>query len=47
VSKKGLTTQDYPLAEKRPELIEGRRGKPLADITLRWGAVTVLDIYLA
>ena len=25
---------DYPLAEKRPELIEGRRGKRLDDITL-------------
>jgi propanediol dehydratase small subunit len=29
-----LGIADYPLAEKRPELIEGRRGKPLADITL-------------
>ena len=29
-----LTVADYPLAEKRPELIEGRRGKKLDDITL-------------
>ena len=29
-----LTVADYPLAEKRPELIEGRRGKKLADISL-------------
>ena len=29
-----LGVADYPLAEKRPELIEGRRGKRLADITL-------------
>ena len=26
-----LTTADYPLAEKRPELVAGRSGKPLAD----------------
>jgi propanediol dehydratase small subunit len=29
-----LTVADYPLAEKRPELIEGRHGKKLADISL-------------
>jgi propanediol dehydratase small subunit len=29
-----LTTADYPLAEKRPELIRGPRGKPLGAITL-------------
>lgn len=29
-----LTTADYPLAENRPELIKGRRGKTLDDITL-------------
>jgi propanediol dehydratase small subunit len=29
-----LTTEDYPLAENRPELIRGRRGKRLDDITL-------------
>jgi propanediol dehydratase small subunit len=31
---KRLTIDDYPLSEKRPELIAGRRGKKLADITL-------------
>jgi propanediol dehydratase small subunit len=30
-----LTTADYPLAENRPELIRGRRGKGLDDITLQ------------
>jgi propanediol dehydratase small subunit len=29
-----LGVSDYPLAEKRPELIEGGRGKRLDDITL-------------
>lgn len=29
-----LTTADYPLAEKRPELVEGHGGKKLDDITL-------------
>jgi propanediol dehydratase small subunit len=29
-----LTAADYPLAEKRPELIRGPRGKPLDAITL-------------
>ena len=29
-----LGVADYPLAEKRPELIEGRRGKRLDEITL-------------
>jgi propanediol dehydratase small subunit len=29
-----LGIADYPLAERRPELIAGRRGKKLADITL-------------
>jgi propanediol dehydratase small subunit len=29
-----LSTADYPLAEKRPELIKGRRGKALADLTI-------------
>lgn len=42
-----LGVADYPLAEKRPELIEGRRGKPLADITLEKlvaGAVELEDL---
>ncbi len=29
-----LTTADYPLAEKRPELIRGHGGKALGEITL-------------
>jgi propanediol dehydratase small subunit len=29
-----LTIADYPLAEKRPELVKGPAGKPLAEITL-------------
>lgn len=29
-----LTTADYPLAENRPELVKGRRGQSLADISL-------------
>jgi propanediol dehydratase small subunit len=29
-----LTIEDYPLSEKRPELIAGQRGKKLSDITL-------------
>ncbi|HEY8144647.1 MAG TPA: diol dehydratase small subunit [Kofleriaceae bacterium] len=29
-----LTVADYPVAEKRPELVKGRGGKPLAAITL-------------
>lgn len=32
--KEKLTVADYPLAEKRPELVTGRRGKPLDAITL-------------
>jgi glycerol dehydratase small subunit/propanediol dehydratase small subunit len=29
-----LTRDDYPLAEKRPDAIKGRRGKRLSEITL-------------
>ena len=42
-----LGVADYPLAEKRPELIEGRRGKPLGDLTLEAvlaGSVTMDDL---
>ena len=42
-----LTTADYPLAEQRPELVQGPRGKPLADITLDAlvaGDVTIEDL---
>jgi propanediol dehydratase small subunit len=34
MGERKLGVDDYPLAEKRPELIEGRRGKRLDDITL-------------
>jgi propanediol dehydratase small subunit len=34
MGERRLTVADYPLAEKRPELIRGRRGKPLDAITL-------------
>lgn len=34
MGERTLGVADYPLAEQRPELIEGRRGKRLADITL-------------
>lgn len=30
-----LTAADYPLAEKRPDMVRGRRGKSLDDITLQ------------
>ncbi len=42
-----LGVRDYPLAEKRPELVEGRGGKPLDAITLDAvvaGAVTLDDL---
>jgi propanediol dehydratase small subunit len=39
-----LTVADYPLAEKRPELVKGRGGKPLAAITL--DAVVAGDVNL-
>ena len=42
-----LTTVDYPLAEKRPELVRGRGGKPLGAITLDGvvsGEVTLDDL---
>ena len=42
-----LTTADYPLAEKRPELIRGHGGKALGDITLDRlvaGEVTLDDL---
>ena len=39
-----LTVADYPLAENRPELVKGKRGKGLDDITL--DAVVAGDITL-
>lgn len=35
MSRLKLTTIDYPLAENRPDLVAGRRGKPLDSITLQ------------
>jgi propanediol dehydratase small subunit len=34
MTKKPLTTEDFPLAEKKPDMVRGSRGKPLKDITL-------------
>ena len=34
MGERPLSVADYPLAEKRPELIAGRRGKRLDEITL-------------
>lgn len=42
-----LTAADYPLAEKRPDLVQGQRGKSLDDITLAGllaGDVTLEDL---
>ena len=47
MSRDKLTAADYPLAENRPELITGKRGKALDDITLDavvGGAVTLDDL---
>jgi propanediol dehydratase small subunit len=47
MSEPKLTTADYPLAEKRPELVKGKRGKSLDDITLDrlvTGEVTLEDL---
>jgi propanediol dehydratase small subunit len=34
MSEDRLTIEDYPLAEKRPEIVRGKRGKGLDEITL-------------
>ena len=34
MTTKPLGVSDYPIAEKRPELVRGKRGKPLDEITL-------------
>ena len=33
MSEDRLTIEDYPLAEKRPEIVRGKRGKGLDEIT--------------
>jgi propanediol dehydratase small subunit len=47
MSRAKLTTADYPLAEKRPDLIHGPGGTKLEDITLDavlTGKVTLADL---
>ena len=47
MSDKPLGTEDYPLAEKRAELVRGKRGKGLDEITLPAvleGTVTLDDL---
>lgn len=47
MSEPKLTTADYPLAEKRPEIVKGKRGKGLDEITLARlvsGEVTLEDL---
>ena len=34
MSEEGLSIEDYPLAEKRPEIVRGKRGRGLDEITL-------------
>ena len=34
MTRDALTSKDYPLAEKRPDLVQGRRGKSLEAVTL-------------
>ncbi len=47
MTERTLSVEDYPLAEKRPEIVVGCRGKRLADLTLEnvmSGAVTLDDL---
>jgi propanediol dehydratase small subunit len=47
VTTSKLTCADYPLAEKRPEIVKGGRGKSLDDITLEAvadGKIGLLDL---
>lgn len=47
MSSKPLGVSDYPLSEKRPELVRGKRGKQLDEITLPAvldGTVTLDDL---
>lgn len=42
-----LSAEDYPIAEKRPDLVKGARGKSLEDLTLEAvveGSVTMEDL---
>lgn len=45
--QKKLGTADYPLAEKRPDLVRTRKGRPIAELTLEAieaGAVALEDL---
>jgi propanediol dehydratase small subunit len=45
--KPNLDVADYPLAEQRPDLVRGRRGKGIADISLKTimaGEATMQDL---
>lgn len=47
MSADDLTVNDYPLAEKRPELVRGARGKRFEDVTLQAlveGSVSLEDL---
>ena len=47
MSEDRLTIADYPLAEKRPEIVRGKRGKGVDEITLEAlleGGVTLEDL---
>lgn len=47
MSSEPLTAADYPLAEKRPELVRGARGKAFEEVTLDAlldGSVTLEDL---
>lgn len=47
MTKDRLTISDYPLAEARPDLVKGKRGKTLDEITLEGvldGRVTMEDL---
>ncbi|MEZ5925155.1 MAG: diol dehydratase small subunit [Hyphomicrobiaceae bacterium] len=47
MTKSKLTTADYPISEQRPELIKGRRGQGLEQLTLERlmaGEVTLEDL---
>jgi len=47
MTKRKLTTADYPISEQRPDLIRGKRGKVLGDLTLDGlisGEVTLEDL---
>lgn len=47
MTRKPLIAEDYPLAEKRPDLVRGARGKSLDDLTLEAvirGDVTMEDL---